>query len=256
VTQTFGARRFNDKVCFITGAGSGIGKAIAKRLAAEGAIVVGGDVNAERVAAVAEEITAEGGQFHGITLDVTSRDACFEAVEAAVAQFGRLDVLGNVAGVTTADHFTEVTEQNYRWLMAVCADGPFFLSQAALPHLLKTKGNIVNIASNSGLQGVAYIVPYSMTKGAIISLTRSLAMEYLKTGVRINAIAPGATMTNIADNFNRPGDIDTDLAGRTHLMGGINQPEDVAAFFAFVASDEGAGVNGAILAVDRALTTG
>jgi NAD(P)-dependent dehydrogenase (short-subunit alcohol dehydrogenase family) len=225
-------------------------------LAAEGATVVGADVNAERVSAVADEVTAAGGRFHGVTLDVTSRAACFDAIEACVAQFGQLDVLGNVAGVTTADHFTDVSEENYRWLMAVCADGPFFLSQAAIPHLLKTKGNIVNVASNSGLQGVAYIVPYSMTKGAIISLTRSLAMEYLKSGVRVNAIAPGATMTNIADNFHRPEDIDTDLSGRTHLMGGINQAEDVAAFFAFVAADEAAGVNGAILPVDRALTTG
>jgi NAD(P)-dependent dehydrogenase (short-subunit alcohol dehydrogenase family) len=256
VTQTLGARRFGGKVCFITGAGSGIGKAIAKRLAAEGATVVGADVNSERVAEVATEITGEGGRFHGITLDVTSRAGCFSAIEACVAQFGQLDVLGNVAGVTTADHFTDVSEENYRWLMAVCADGPFFLAQAAIPHLLKTKGNIVNIASNSGLQGVPYIVPYSMTKGAIVSMTRSLAMEYLKSGIRINAIAPGATMTNIADNFHRPEDVDLDLAGRTHLMGGINTPEDVAAFFAFVASDEAAGVNGAILAVDRALTTG
>ncbi len=245
--------RFTGKVAFITGAASGIGRAVCERLVAEGATVVGADVNSARLAEVEQAL---GSSFQGALLDVSKREACFAAIEQCVSDHGRLDVLGNVAGVTTANHFTDVTEENYRWLMGICADGPFFLSQAALPHLVKTKGNIVNIASNSGTQGVAYIVPYSMTKGAIISLTRSLAMEYLKTGVRINAVSPGATMTNIADNFHRPEDVDLDIAGRTHLMGGINMPADVAAMFAFVASDEAAGVNGAILPVDRALTTG
>lgn len=244
--------RFEGKVAFITGAGSGIGRAIAVRLASEGATVVGADINAGRLEEVGAEI---GAAFDPVVLDVSKRADCFAAVDAAAQRHGRLDVLGNVAGVTTSNNFTDVTEENYRWLMSICADGPFFLCQAAIPHLLKTSGNIVNVASNSGIRGVPYIAPYAMTKGAIIALTRALAMEYMKSPIRINAIAPGATLTNIGENFERPADYDQQLVGiSTHMMKGIGMPDDLAAFFAFVAADEAIGVHGAILTCDRGLT--
>lgn len=245
--------RFTGRVALVTGAASGIGRAVCQRLVAEGAVVVGADVVETALKEVADEL---GPAFTGLVVDVSSREACVDAVAAVVAAHGRLDVLGNVAGLTDSKHATDYTEADYRRVMGVCADGPFFLAQAALPHLVETSGSMVNVASNSGLQGVPYVVPYSMAKGAIVAMTRSLALEYAKTGVRINAIAPGGTLSGITRSFSRPADVDVELAGRSQGYRGINTAEEVAAFFAFVASDEAPGIHGAILTIDRGLTAG
>ena len=129
-----------------------------------------------------------------------------------MSEFGRLDVLGNVAGIYVAGHVTDMTLEQYRRIMGVNLDGYFFLAQAAIPHLLETSGNIVNIASNAGLQGVPYSVAYAMTKGGVVQLTRSLAVEFLKRPLRVNAIAPAGTNTNIAASTEFPADVDVDLA--------------------------------------------
>lgn len=249
-------QRFTGRVAFVTGAGNGIGRAVCRRLAAEGATVVGADVDEESLRSVAEEITGAGGNFHGDAVDIGSREACFAAIERCVAAHGRLDVLGNVAGIARAEHFTEISEELYRRVMAVNLDGPFFLAQAAMPHLLATNGSLVNIASNSGVQGVAYLTAYSATKAALVGLTRSLAVEYAKTGVRVNCIAPAGTSTRLTATFERPADIDIDLAMRSAGFRGMNNPDEVAALFAFVASDEAPGVHGAVLTIDRGLTAG
>ncbi|MFI5053496.1 MAG: SDR family NAD(P)-dependent oxidoreductase [Acidimicrobiia bacterium] len=248
--------RFEGKVALITGAASGIGRAICDRLAAEGARVVGADIDATRLHAVGDEIRASGGRFVGRELDVGDRSACREVVDECVSTYGRLDILGNVAGMVRAAHLPDVTENEYRQMMAVNVDGAFFLAQAAIGHLVEAKGSIINIASNSGLQGVAYLVVYSMTKGAIVNLTKSMAMEYVKTDVRINAIAPGGTNTRLAETFEVPEGVDPELLSRMLGYRGANEPEEVAAFFAFVASDESRGIHGAILPIDRGVTTG
>jgi NAD(P)-dependent dehydrogenase (short-subunit alcohol dehydrogenase family) len=248
--------RFDGKVALITGAGSGIGRATAVRLAAEGASVFGHDVNAEGLAATAETVAAAGGTMSTRRGDVTSRDECIAAVAAAVDAFGRLDVLGNVAGIAKSVHFTDMTESDYRRMMAVNMDAPFFFSQAALPHLIETDGNIVTIASNAGLMGQAYTVAYCMSKGAVIQLTRALAMEYVKTGIRVNAIAPGGTVTGLTAAFEIPSDIDFELMAPYTGHRGMGQAEDIAALFSFVASDEGSNIHGAILSSDRGITAG
>jgi meso-butanediol dehydrogenase / (S,S)-butanediol dehydrogenase / diacetyl reductase len=250
------ARRFTEKVALVTGAGNGIGRAVCRRLAAEGATVVGIEIDEDALRAVEADIRDAGGSFEGLVADIGSRDACVEVVEHCVRAHGRLDVLGNVAGIARAEHFTDVSEDLYRRLMAVNADGPFFLSQAAMPHLLASKGSLVNVASNSAVQGVAYLVAYSMTKAAIVALTRSLAMEYAKSDVRVNAIAPGGTATRLTETFVRPADMDIDLAMRSAGFRGVNDPDEVAALFAFVASDEAPGIHGAVLSIDRGLTSG
>ena len=107
-------------------------------------------------------------------------------------------MLGNIAGIARAEHFTDVQESAYRQMMGVNVDACFFLAQAAIPHLLETEGNIVNIASNAGLMGQAYTVAYCMTKGAVVQLTKALAMEYAKTPLRVNAIAPGGVDTSLS----------------------------------------------------------
>lgn len=181
---------------------------------------------------------------------------CRAAVADAVAEFGRLDVLGNVAGILRTGHVTDVTEDEYRLLFAVNTDAYFFFAQAAIPHLLTTKGNIVNIASNSGLMGGAYTVLYCMTKGAVVQLTRALAMEFLKKKIRINAIAPGGTETALVAGTTFPDDVDYDLVGRYMVPRPMAKPDDIAKLFAFVASDDGRNIHGAILSTDGGVTAG
>jgi NAD(P)-dependent dehydrogenase (short-subunit alcohol dehydrogenase family) len=243
--------RFDGKVALITGAGSGIGRATTIRLAAEGASVLALDIDRRGL----DDTTAlTTGAVTVRETDVSDPSACADAVAACVAELGRLDVLGNVAGIYVASHATELTLEQYRRVMGVNLDGCFFLAQAAIPHLLETGGNIVNIASNAGLQGVPYSAAYCMSKGAVVQLTRALATEFLKTQLRVNAIAPAGTNTNIAATTQFPPDMDPDLAHRMAGLRGMAEPEEVAALFAFLASDEARSITGAIYTLDNGIT--
>jgi meso-butanediol dehydrogenase/(S,S)-butanediol dehydrogenase/diacetyl reductase len=250
------SKRFEDRVALITGAASGIGRAVAIRLAAEGARVFGHDVNADGLAETARLVASAGGAMASRTGDLSQVAECRATVAACVDTFGRLDVLGNNAGIARADHVADVTEEQYRRMMGVNVDGYFFMAQAAIPHLLETDGNIVNVASNAGLMGQAYTVVYCMTKGAVVQLTRALAMEFVKTKLRVNAIAPSGIQTTLSDNFHIPSDVDGSLMRPYMGFRPMGTADDIAAMFAFVASDEARSVHGAILAVDRGVTAG
>ena len=188
--------------------------------------------------------------------DVTQRAQCFGAVQAATDAFGRLDVLANVAGIVRFCHSHEMSEEEWNLVHAVNVSGPFFLCQAAIPQLIASGGSIVNVTSSAGLMGQAYTAAYCSSKGALVQLTRSLAMEYMKKGIRINAVAPGGTSTPLVDNVRFPKGIDMSLIQRYVGMRGMSQPEEIAGAVAYVASDEASSMHGAILSIDNGMTAG
>ncbi len=248
--------RFDGKVALLTGAASGVGRATSVRLAAEGAAVFAVDVNREGLAETAAEIAAAGGRARTRHCDVSSVSECVSAAAGCMDAFGRLDVLGNIAGISWQEHVADVTEEGWDRMFGVNVKGPFFMAQAALPHLLESAGNIVNIASNAGIMGMAYTVPYCATKGAVVQLTRALAMELVKTPVRVNAIAPGGVDTPMTRNFRMPADVDWDLIRPGMGFRSMSRPDQIAALFAFLASDEAPNIHGAIISADHGLTTG
>ncbi len=247
--------RFSGRVALVTGAGSGIGQATAIRLASEGAVVVGSDINEAGLEETAGMVTGYGA-FHPAVSDVRSRDACHELVASVVAEHGRLDVLCNVAGVARGHRVGDVDQEVWDLIMGVNVEGVFWMSQAALPHLESSEGCIVNIASNAGLMGQAYTVPYCASKGAVVLMTKAMAMESMKTGMRINAIAPGGVDTNLAASFGFPEGPDMELMGRYMGMRGMAQADDIASLVAYLASDDGHRIHGSVLSIDGGMTAG
>ena len=248
--------RYDGKAVLVTGAASGIGKATARRLAAEGASVWCADINAEGVAATAAEITDQGGVARSSTVDVTDPVACAALVAEVVEAFGGLDVLANVAGIGGMTHFADETPDRFVRMFQVNAAGPFHLSQAALPHLLERKGNILNLASTAGLIGQAYVAAYCASKHALVGLTRAMAVELGRQGIRVNAVCPGGVNTNLLTEFVPPEGASMSLVSRAFLTREMQEPESVAAMIAYVCSDEAYYVNGAVLSIDGGTTTG
>jgi meso-butanediol dehydrogenase / (S,S)-butanediol dehydrogenase / diacetyl reductase len=247
--------RFEGKVALVTGAASGIGRAVTVRLASEGAAVFATDLNGaglEETARLAGE--AGGGAVTVHRADITAPGAARDLVAACVAAHGRLDVLGNVAGIARGEHVLDVQPEQYRLMMAVNVDACFFLAQAAIPHLLESSGNIVNMASNAGLMGQAYTVAYCMSKGAVIQMTKALAMEFAKTSMRVNAIAPGGVDTPLAHGYQAPSNVDFDLMRPYVGHRGMATADEIAAMFAFVASGDGRSIHGAVISVDNGIT--
>ncbi|MCU0267951.1 MAG: SDR family oxidoreductase [Acidimicrobiales bacterium] len=244
------------RVALVTGAGSGIGRAAAVRLAREAAVFLH-DRDAAGLASTAALVADAGGVAQVHVGDLSSAAACRDAVEACVARFGGLDVLANIAGVALVEHLSAISEEGYRRVMAVNADAVFFLSQAALPQLLERRGCIVNLASSAGVSGVAFNTAYCMSKGAVVQLTRAMAVEFAHSGLRVNAIAPGAVDTPMTRQLSMPADIDVDLLLRSSLPGRAPaQADEVAELVAFLASDAAAAMNGAVVTVDGGATAG
>lgn len=248
--------RFEGKVALLTGAASGIGRATALRLASEGAQVMGLDVNEVGLAETGDAVKAAGGEFAGRVCDVSSREACFAAVDAVIERFGRLDVLGNIAGVNRFAHFHEMSEADWNLLKGVNIDGVFYMCQAAIPRLRESKGNIVTIASVASLRGQAYTAAYSATKGAVANLVRSLAMEYVRQDIRINAIAPGGVDTAMNVSLQIPEGANGKLIQRYASFRGGCAPEEIAQVFALLASEDVPYVHGAIWTIDGGTTAG
>ena len=249
-------KRFEEKNIIVTGAASGIGRATALRLGNEGGRVWCVDINLVGAQQTADEIRAFGGRAEASALDVTHRDACQQFMDKVIAAWEGIDVLCNIAGISGMARFEEETLDQFQKMLAVNLVGPFNLSQAAIGHLLKRKGNIVNLASVAGQIGQAYTSSYSASKHGLVGLTKSIAMEYGRQGLRANAICPGGVNTPLISKINFPKDIDFTLIDRYNFLPWFAEPEEVAAMVAYVASDEARYVNGALLAIDGGISAG
>jgi NAD(P)-dependent dehydrogenase (short-subunit alcohol dehydrogenase family) len=233
-----------------------MGRACSLLFAREGAAVFAVDVNEAGLAETASLIVKAGGKIETARCDVRSRDACFDAVDRAVGAFGQLDVLLNIAGVAPMEHMLDVTEEGWNRTVGINLSGVFFLSQAAVPHLLKTAGNIVNVASNAGVMGQAYTVAYCATKGGVVQITRAMAMEFMKQPIRVNCVCPSGTKTGITSNASMPDDIDVKLLQRFVGFRGMSEADEIAEAIAYLASDAAKSVHGTIFNIDNGVTAG
>ncbi|WP_372763860.1 SDR family NAD(P)-dependent oxidoreductase [Litorivivens sp.] len=245
--------RFSGKRVLVTGAASGIGRACAEHFAQEGASLYLCDMNAAGLKAVADSLDA---RVFCSVLDVSDATACTAAVADAVDQLGGLDVLCNIAGIALTHHFHEITDDQWHKILNINVSSVVYLSRAALPHLVKSKGNIVNMSSIAGLMGQAYTSAYCATKGAVIMLTKSIALEYVKQGVRCNAVCPGGVQTDLAKNFSAPEDIDFSLMSRYMPLGEMAEAGDVAKTVLFLASDDASQINGVAMPLDGGVSAG
>lgn len=191
MTDSAAASRFREKVCVVTGAGGGIGSAIARRLAREGATVVVCDVDGAAAGKVAAEIAAEGGTAEVSRFDLADASACVQVVDNVVARHGHLDVLVNNAGINRRGDLLALSEEDWATSFAINVHPLFHLCRAALPHMASRGGGaIVNTASQWGLQPAPGHIAYNVTKAAVVAFTRSLARDHANQGVRVNAVCP------------------------------------------------------------------
>ncbi len=254
--------RLDGKVAFLSGAARGIGAATAKLMIEAGAKVVIGDVLEERGRQTAKEIGADAIYM---TLDVTSEASWAAAMDATVAKFGKLDVLVNNAGIFNGKGVEEASLEDWHKLVAVNLTGVVLGTRAALPHLKKTKGNIVNLASIAGLVGSQLDPLYSLTKGGVTLFTKSTALEFGRKGygIRVNSIHPGLIETDMGQKTfvmraAQVGTNDTEQARRTtlglHPIGRLGVADDIARGIVFLASDDASFVTGTGLVVDGGWT--
>lgn len=242
---------FAGKVAFVTGAGSGIGRATALLLGRGEARVAVADIDAAAAEATAAAVRTEGGDALAVHVDVTDEISVKSGIAAAVEAYGGLQVLANVAGTGCFRHTTEASLDDWNRILAVNLTGVFLVCREALPVLLDRGGAIVNVASIAGVKAHPYAAAYCASKGGVVALSRSLAIEYARRGVRVNAVCPSGVFTPLLEHFTAPDDADPVLFARilppTDQM---SQPEEVAAAIAFLASDAAVNITGTELLVD------
>jgi NAD(P)-dependent dehydrogenase (short-subunit alcohol dehydrogenase family) len=250
--------RIKDKACIVTGAGSGIGRAIAIRLAEEGGKVMCVDRNGESALETRDLIAATGGIARAATADVSDPTQVLEFVLACAAEFGRVDVLVNNAGVNIPGLLHEVTDEVIDKTLNVNVKGAIYASRAVLPFMLEqAAGSIVNISSVNGLVSEPFLSVYSASKGAIVMLTKGVALDYAKKGIRCNAICPGWVDTPI--NYAHAemlGGLDKVYASMDSFqpIGRPGTPREIAHLALFLASDEASFITGSIITADGGMT--
>ncbi|HHF3255011.1 TPA: SDR family NAD(P)-dependent oxidoreductase [Vibrio alginolyticus] len=242
-------RGLKNKVALVTGSANGIGLAIAKRLYEEGANVALADWNEEQLANAVEGFDKQRVSAHSI--DVSDPEKVAALIADAVTRFGKLDILVNNAGVHVPGSVIEGSVEDWKKISGVNIDGVVYCAKFALPELLKTKGCMVNTASVSGLGGDWGAAFYCASKGAVVNLTRAMALDHGADGVRINAVCPSLVKTNMTNDW--PQDI-RDKFNERIALGRAAEPEEIASVVTFLASDDASFINGVNLPVDGGAT--
>jgi len=244
---------FAGKAIIVTGASSGIGRAAAKAFGREGGSLVLVGRQDAALAEAAAAVRAAGGQASTCSADLTASDAPERIVNAALAAFGHIDVLVNAAGVIASGALEATTDEIWDTMMAVNLRAPFRLMRAAAPHLTARKGAVVNVSSVNGLRSFPNVLAYCVSKAGVDHLTRCAAIEMAPAGVRVNAVNPGVTVTNL---HRRSGMGEPQYAAflerskETHPLGRPGQPDEIAALILFLASDRAGWMTGETIPID------
>ena len=253
--------RLQDKVCIITGAGSGIGRSSAVLFAGEGAAVVVADINKENGEETVSLITSQGGQASYVHADVTSPESAKAMIEETIRQYGQIDVLFNNAGISGVGMLHEIEPDAWDRVMNVNIRGVYLPSKYALPYMMERKaGSIINMSSCIAEIGLALRASYAATKGAVLALTKSMQVDYAPYNIRVNALLPGTIMTPFVENYLKNSYDDPEKAfesiKKRQLGGDLGRPEDVAKAALFLASDESKFMMGSPLYIDGGVVFG
>jgi NAD(P)-dependent dehydrogenase (short-subunit alcohol dehydrogenase family) len=243
-------QRFAGKVVLITGAASGIGHAAALRIAEEGGQIAAVDVDPHALENAVDALRQRDLPVEGFRCDVSQPDQVKATVNAAVSHFGKLDALCNVAGILRVGHSHEVTLAQWNQILGVNLTGTFLMCQAALPHLIASRGYIVNTASTAALGRHPWMAAYAASKGGVISLSKCLSLEYIRQKINVNVVIPGGFSTPLQENFKVPEGADGTLIQGAMPKIRMGKPVHAASVIAFLASDDARYIHGTEVLVD------